>query len=746
MDRRSVSLPATVALIAVIVGGCITVLSPVPNGSPTDSTAADTGLAVLNLPPPDPNATPMAIEEPNVPSGPVVTPLPIEHPATPATGTLTLGDSSSVQSIQLGADGSSTTVSAPGEPWDGLKIDFPAGAWPGATLQVSAQPITGSTFGDLVTPISPLYTVSGAEGMAPLPVTLMIPAVIPDDSFAMGFFYDGSGHLEGMPLLAEDATSVTVATEHFSAVFLSLVKKALLETTIDSGFRPGVDDWQFTNYGSYVAKGGHCAGQALTEAWYYIERRLKAGAAPLHGLFDNNGGEPTPSMWQDDSHGYRLASVAQRQINDTWNSNAVYMFLRGWRVSHFDALQYDAFRYAMAVTGEPQLVNLWDAQNGNGHTMLVWLVTPRGLYVADPNYPAGLAATRVIPFDSNSGKFGTYSSGANALAIAQGSEVSYTEFVYMAKTAFVDWPGLAADWAAFDAGTIGNGVFPSYKIMAFDEEHRVWNELTDGYATDGPELAVYIAGPGNVEFTGATAYRGMTTIGSGGGSRQLRNGSFYISLIPGDNDVGFSVVFSQQGWVRTVSSNQVRDWLYVDFARMHITLGSAPSSTAAPGGRWVLTSTEPAGGPSASSYEKPGEKLTVDSSSGRIAVIYNYDGPPNRHEEASVSWGPPPASAAPGSIWASTLSAAGTCSGDIDFAWAAGGHAWAEWTEAGEKQFYSPSEWDTTVTCSRGPDSVSLSWAFPAHGQFTGDVLEIEVSGGDPHGSDSWTYHYEWRP
>jgi hypothetical protein len=553
-----------------------------------------------------------------------------------------------------------------------------------------------------------------------------------------------------MPLLAEDATSVTVATEHFSAAFLSLVKKALLPTEVDSGFRPGLDDWQFPNYGSFIAKNGQCAGQVLTEAWYYIERRLKAGASPLHGLFDNNGGEPTPSMWQDDSDGYRLASVAQRQYDVSWQSNAVYTFLTGWRNSHFDALQYDAFRYAMAVTGEPQLVSLYDAQGAHGHGMLVWLVTPRGMYVADPNWPAGLAAQHVIPFDTNSGSFGTYSSGVNALAVAQGQETAYTEFVYTAKTALVDWPALAADWAAFDASTIGNGVFPGYKILVYDEARRVWTELTDGYHTDRSFVDLDVVGPASVDFTGLTVKRGVTTIKDGGFNQHQRHATLRIRLDPGDNEFGFVITFSQQDWVRTVNtpapSHEVRDWLYVDFVRRHITFGPAPSPTAATGGRWVLTSTERDSGPFASSYEKPGEKLTVDSSSGRIAVLYNYDGPPNRHDESSVSWGPPPASAAPGDTWASTLSATGTCSGDIDYAWAAGVDAWAEWTEAGEKQFYGPSEWSATVDCTRGSGSAALSWAFPAHGQFTGDALEIDVSGGDSHGHDAWTYHYEWRP
>jgi hypothetical protein len=218
------------------------------------------------------------------PTDSIESPPPIDNLATPAQGVLAVGDTSPVTTIGLDSNGASTTVSAPGQDWDGLEIDVPAGAWPGATLQVTAEPITRSSFGQLVTPISPLYTVSGAEGMAPDPVTLKIPASIPDGSFAMGFFYDASsGQLEGMPLLAEDGTSVTIATEHFSSFFLSLVDGAILPETIDSGFRPGVDDWQFPNYGSYVTPLGNCAGEVLTEAYYYIERRLKGRGLPLHG-------------------------------------------------------------------------------------------------------------------------------------------------------------------------------------------------------------------------------------------------------------------------------------------------------------------------------------------------------------------------------------------------------------------------------------------------------------------------------
>lgn len=733
--------PIVLALAAVVVlaaGALGTGIVKLPGG------ANGNGLEA-NFPPPNPNATSMAITEPAAPSGPIEPPPPIDNQAVPVQGQLTLGDASPVQTINLGANGASATIAAPGQSWDGLKVDVPAGAWPGATLQITAQPITASSFGDLVTPISPLYTVSGAEGMAPTPVTLEIPATIPADSFAMGFFYDDAGHLEGMPLLAEDATSVTIATEHFSKFFVSLAKLALLPTTADSGFRPGVDDWQFENLGSYITPDGECAGQSLTEAWYYIERSLKKADTPrLYGLYDNDGKGKTPDLWQDDSYGYRLASLAQTQY-EAYTANAstkdLDRFFKKWRGLGFDTLQYNAFLYAIAVTGEPQIVSLSDAADAAGHVMIAYLVTPDSIYVADPNYPA---ASRPIPFNAKTGKFGTYSSGPNALDIAQGNDVSYVNFVYKAKSALVDWSMLATDWAALDAGTIGDGIYPDYKIMVYDKQRGVWNELTDGYKTDESSIAVYVEGPANVDYIGATARLGTTLIGNGGGKQTDQDRSFSIPLNPGDNDIGFAIWASNQDLSK---AGREVPWAYVDFARRRITVGPATSATAATGGHWVLTKTEHRGLPDPSAYGYSSTNLTVDSTNGRIAGSYQTA---DQQMSGSASWGPPPASAAPGDTWTTTLSADGTCSGVSTGVPLAGVNIKASWWEGSQQP--EEHDWGVSASCGGSPGSEKLSWPFPAHIEGTCDggacAIDIFEQGNAGLGvtEDSWTYHYEWQP
>ena len=674
------------------------------------------------------------------PGGPVESPPPIDHLATPVTGALTLGDSSPVKAIQLGADGASTTVSAPGKPWDGLKIDVPAGAWPGATLQVTAQPITGSTFGDLVTPISPLYTISGAEGMAPMPVTLKIPVTIPDDSFAMGFFYDGSGHLEGLPLLAEGGTSITVATQHFSSWFASLVKKALLPKEIDSGFRPGKDDWQFVNRGSFVAPHGQCAGQVLTEAWYYIERQQKGTGSPLYGNFDDNGGQPTRSLWEDDSYGYRLANVAQVQYQANTGPGTMDKFFRSWRGLGFDALQYNAFRYAIAVTGEPQLMSISDAQDENGHAILAYRVAPSVIFVADPNYPAGL---KFIPFDSQSGKFGTFLSGENWNEIAKGNARTYTNFVYKAKSAVVDWPALSADWAAFDAGTIGTGVFPAYALQALAGKdpggQDVWVPLVDGYRTSEKQMTVRMLDPKGTDYMHMAVYRG--TASDFEKSVSAPSPDLQIELNDGDNPLG---IYEEGG--TPASPNDAVTTMYVDFVRLTVVLEPAASPSPATGGHWVLTATTPLYGGAGKSWHSDFESLVVDSTNGRISSTWDTAGPPKEHVETSVSWGTPPPTSAPGGVWITSLTAeAPLCRGDdlaLDFAFTSVS-AHVNWYAAAQDPRHD--EWSASVTCNQAKASTKLTWTFPDFHGLGADFFDIVVQG-TGYNEDTWTYSYQWRP
>ena len=214
-----------------------------------------------------------------------------------------------------------------------------------------------------------------------------VPVKVAAGDFAMGFYYDSTTkQLEGMPLISTDADSVTVGTRHFSDFFISEISDTLLSGDIDSGFRPGVDDWQFTNRGSYIAQGGHCEGQSLTALWYYCIQPDGADAR-LYGRYDNNGDQPpTPGFWYDDSLGYRFASIVQSDIDADSFANQMWDTLAGgkalqqdengnWQTVDVpgigDQATWDLFAYAMEVTKEPQLVGLFSSAGG-GHAMIVY--------------------------------------------------------------------------------------------------------------------------------------------------------------------------------------------------------------------------------------------------------------------------------------------------------------------------------------------------------------------------------------
>jgi len=196
------------------------------------------------------------------------------HPP-PRTGNITTGAKVDAVTQTLTTAGGMISVTKPGDPLDGFVMDVPANSYTASSnFKVSYAPITNQTFGSDINPITPLITIDNGGVKSTELLYVRIPAKIPADQFAMAFIYDAkTKQLEGVPMVAADADSVTIATSHFCDLFLSMISKALLKNDIDSHFKPGVDDWQFVNRGSYLAPNGHCEGQSLAAMWYFASNR-----------------------------------------------------------------------------------------------------------------------------------------------------------------------------------------------------------------------------------------------------------------------------------------------------------------------------------------------------------------------------------------------------------------------------------------------------------------------------------------
>ena len=395
---------------------------------------------------------------------------------------------------------------------DGFEISVPAGAYTEpTTFKVTATPIMASTFGPLVTPVSHLFTIENGGGYAAVPMSLRIPAAIPADAVAGAFFYDpASGSLEGVPVVARDEQSMTLLTRHFSSIFLSIAEAGLPDT-IDSGFVPALDAWQIPNRGAYPVPDGYCSGAATTAMWYFLEQHRAAGASHLFGLYDNNGSTKTPPFWEDDAHAIRLAATVQAKTD--WDSLAASFF---WRQAWIaGALAYDAFRYAMAVTGEPQLVFV--KRPGAAHAMIVYKVDPGHLWIADPNFPGEARST-------------TFDWETRTLAPYVGTG-TWPTLMYAAKSAIVPWSDLATAWGEFEDGTIGNDIFPKVEFFVLHPgEDPDQEPLVSGYETD--QASITLRGSSAVDTT-MTIYRGdQLTVSGGVGDDTI------VPLAVGENEIG----------------------------------------------------------------------------------------------------------------------------------------------------------------------------------------------------------------
>lgn len=496
---------------------------------------------------------------------------------TKTSDKLTLGTATTIASETVSAGGGSVTVT--GGDLDGMTIDIPEGAYDKDThFKVSTRPINENKLGALVDPITPLITIDNGHVFAKESMTVTIPIALSDDAFAMGFYYDQkTGKLEGVPLVSEDSGSITLLTNHFSDILVSEVKKAnLAGLNVDTGFLPSYDDWQFTNRGSYIAPGGHCAGQSITAMWYFEEMYEGRHYPRLFGQFDNYGYDvQTKDFWWDDSAAYRFASVIQSKIN--WGDENLASLKKLFNTDA--ALTMNAFTYAMAVTGEPQYmsiggekVNADGTTSYAGHAIIAYEIKDGRIYVSDPNYPGNM--DRCVIYDGTG--FQAYSSGLNANDIESGKGILFTKINYVATSAMVDYSTIENEYEKMLKGTVGNTEFPAYSVKLAvpenDQGDYKWVDCPEELKIDSAENAkmgefyrdkikIMIETP----YSGVTVSlcKGLNDCGTVETKVTDSNGdaTFDVVLTPGVNDIGFFVYY------QAPNSNAAQ---YIDFKRIMV--------------------------------------------------------------------------------------------------------------------------------------------------------------------------------
>jgi hypothetical protein len=384
-----------------------------------------------------------------------------------------------VLATNLPLAGGRITIEDKASPLYGMALTIPPGAYTNEThFTIQYLPITQHHGSSLFNPITPLIQIENGGQYSQELMVLELPVEIPTNYFAMAFIYDpANGRLEALPLLELQAHSLKVATRHFSSVLVSMTPLGELPTVVDSGFCPGVDDWEFSNYGSFASPDGFCSGASFSAMWYYCEKRL-GGAAPLHGRYDNRPYSfKTPQVegyyGGDSTLGIKLASQLQED-SDVHR----FAYQMSMNMNLKDINTYRAFLYAMALNQEPQYVCIWNKTGG--HTMVAYRVENGVISIADPNYPGATNCT--ITFNATTGKIDPYYSGANAHSLG----TPYPIIQFHAKSTLNDWNATGTRWRDFLIGTIGSSIFPVFRITVEEPTEEATNRDIAVLRSDQP--------------------------------------------------------------------------------------------------------------------------------------------------------------------------------------------------------------------------------------------------------------------
>jgi hypothetical protein len=418
-----------------------------------------------------------------------------------------------------------------------------------------------------------------------MPMTIQVPIKKAATDFALGFLYNEvTGSLEALPVVTETDTTVTVMTRHFATSSLTLGKRfakgavdnssvgniiiSTIATNILTGqnilntnFTPGVDDWEFINYGSFIAPGGHCAGQSITAMWYYYEKKQQLGNL-FHSL-DKLDNPVSPSfMWMDNRLGYRFASTIQDDFNwDLWIEQVNI-------TSFFSSLTWDTFIGAMLVTGQPQFVIIKNSANNDGHAMIVYKidVTQGKLYIADPNFPNnydqnGNQSVRTINYVN--GRFQPYPSALNAAS----SQVLFDQIAFFGKTSNIDWSQITNRWTEVQNKTIGNDRFPQSNLYYTLGNNQI--NISDSLTISADTLNVSVHLLGHWTAGSLTGYDENGNLFSSPPSKTvLQPGThyygYYTAATPVTNPATQGLKFVDFKWIKiTKQSSYSLAWIFL---------------------------------------------------------------------------------------------------------------------------------------------------------------------------------------
>lgn len=410
----------------------------------------------------------------------------------------------SLPPISIGSGGGMVTVNQPGSPIHGMTIQVPAGAYAsGQTFSISHSSTAGLTAPPGMTPAGRQIRIVPTDlSLSSEPIRLTVPMTVPAGQVGMLLARDpATGRMVVLPTVSQTATSVTAVLGHFNGALLmagqpgsapqgvsatdggggmvvvpTLVLASDLDKDRDTGFKPGVDDWEFESITTTVLAPEQfvSSGSVGTQNWYFQHRKA-AGA--LWKRF-----QEAADVALSNRLGLRWSAVAMKDV--FWPVVATAdKLLAPAGATPMVAVQ--SFRSAqaslMANPTEPQFGLL-----ANDQVTVAVTVFRSGAGVLHVTHPTNPGAALILQFS------------ASGMTPVQVSEITqpFTDFLLIQPSLFTNQAPLAGQYNAVLAGTIGNTSWPTYDLrLAWGNTPPESAVLTDDnffvFGPDQPEVVVY---------------------------------------------------------------------------------------------------------------------------------------------------------------------------------------------------------------------------------------------------------------
>jgi hypothetical protein len=428
-------------------------------------------------------------------------------------------------------------ISGKGELYDGISLSVPDSAFCFTTVPLSGDnsircdtpkfSLSGVTVKVLHNldggiPLSPALSMN-VTSMSRKIMTARIPVRKHQGLTAGIFNYDDfEKTLSPVPVIADEDSFMSFELTYGSTVLAIGFPDSMLRGTVETGFLPGKDNWEFHNMSTYICPDGICMGMCISEVWHFMDhKRDPAAIDHLYGLSDDPLNPFGTSFKLDNNRGIRYASAIHseytryyKEHQSTGNDGYEWLVRQAGNDGHWVAAR--EAMCALKTSGVPQPLTLQDVTSKTFHGVLIYAASFNGstfdFSISDPKYSGTPEqAGRHITIDkTNMHPYESYTKCyyyPMAMLIAHGMTIDENNYfplyeVYYYKPGAIPVDGLFSDMfpcsPSAAVGCYGGPQSTELGVCIYDLQKKQWNSDNTLSLTTPSIFGLLIKGGKNV--------------------------------------------------------------------------------------------------------------------------------------------------------------------------------------------------------------------------------------------------------